>query len=84
MLNFNDTGVHPVAAVSGTLTLPTYGSASGKRTKKILIGDNQFLVLTIVRIVFFFVITKLIINGTCMIYCCVNQDQFNLIRMRDM
>lgn len=31
MLNFNDTGVHPIAAASGTLTLPTYGSASVPR-----------------------------------------------------
>jgi hypothetical protein len=31
MLNFNDKGVHPIAAVSGTLTLPTYGSASVPR-----------------------------------------------------
>ena len=31
MLNFNDEGVHPIKASEGTLTLPTYGSASVPR-----------------------------------------------------
>lgn len=31
MLNFSDSGVHPIAAASGTLTLPIYGSASVPR-----------------------------------------------------
>ena len=31
MLNFNDEGVHPITNASGTLTLPTYGSASVPR-----------------------------------------------------
>ena len=31
MLNFNDEGVHPIKANAGTLTLPTYGSASVPR-----------------------------------------------------
>lgn len=31
MLNFNDEGVHPIKSSEGTLTLPTYGSASVPR-----------------------------------------------------
>ena len=31
MLNFNDEGAHPITAQNGTLTLPTYGSASVPR-----------------------------------------------------
>jgi hypothetical protein len=31
MLNFNNTGVHPITSSDGTLTMPTYGSASVPR-----------------------------------------------------
>ena len=31
MLNFSDTGIHPISNTDGTLTLPTYGSASVTR-----------------------------------------------------